>query len=323
VLTAVHKPVLLNETIEALNVQVGKNYIDCTLGGGGHALAILEKASPGGKLLGIDVDPEAIRLAGIRLNQFKNSTILVNDNFANLVEISKRYSFAPVQGILMDLGLSSDQLEGARGFSFQHDAPLDMRFNPSQTLTADDIVNNGSEAELVLILREYGEERYAARIARRIVQGRPINTTMQLARVVAEAVGGKHGRIHPATRTFQALRIAVNRELETLEVALSQTLSLLSVGGRLVIISYHSLEDRIVKRFMQREAKDCICPPDVLVCQCNHKASLKIVNKKIIVPSPEEIRDNPRSRSARMRIAEKVESSKQYPASDFPKFSKN
>jgi 16S rRNA (cytosine1402-N4)-methyltransferase len=323
VLTIIHKPVLLKETIQALDVQPGKNYVDCTVGGGGHAAAILEKASPGGKLLGIDADPEAIRVAAIRLNQFKGSIILVNDNFANLAKICRRYSFSSIHGILIDLGLSTYQLEGTRGFSFLRDSPLDMRFNPSQTLTAADIVNKSSEIELALILREYGEEKFAAKIASHIVRERPINTTLQLARVVTEAIGGKRGRINPATRTFQALRIAVNRELEAFEDTLTQTLSVLSGGGRLAVISYHSLEDRIVKHFIQREAKDCICPPGVPVCHCNHKASLKIVNKKVIVPSPQEIRDNPRSRSARMRIAEKIASQKQYPASDLLKFSKN
>lgn len=321
-LTVAHKPVLLKETIEALNVQPGKNYVDCTLGGGGHALAVLEKSSPGGRLLGIDADPEAIRLATVRLDQFKDSVILVNDNFSNLDEICRRYSFTPVQGILIDLGLSTYQLEeGTRGFSFLRDSTLDMRFGPSQSITAADIVNKASEIELALILREYGEEKFSQRIARRIVQERPINTSAQLATVVEKAVG-RRGRIHPATRTFQALRIAVNHELEVLEVALYQTLSVLANGGRLVVISYHSLEDRIVKRFMQKEAQDCVCPPKIPVCRCNHKASIRIINKKVIVPTLEEISNNPRSRSAKMRIAEKIDSNRQYPA-NYPYFSKN
>ena len=321
-LTVVHKAVLLKETIEALAVQPGRRYVDCTLGGGGHARAILEKSAPGGKLLGIDADPEAIRLAANTLSQLKDSLILVNDNFSNLDEICRRNSFVPVHGIFIDLGLSSYQLEDdSRGFSFQQDSQLDMRFSPVQTVTAADIVNEASEIELALILREYGEERFSQRIARRIIQERPINTTLQLAKVVEKAIG-KHERIHPATRTFQALRIAVNRELEMLEVALFQTINLLADGGRLVVISYHSLEDRIVKHFMQREAKDCVCPPGLPVCKCNHKASFRIINKKIIVPSPEEIEDNPRSRSAKMRVAEKIGSNSPYPT-NYPYFSKN
>lgn len=321
-LTVVHKAVLLKETIEALAVKPGKRYVDCTVGGGSHARAILEKSAPGGMLLGIDADPEAIRLAANTLNQYSDSLTLVNDNFSNLDEICRRNSFVPVHGIFIDLGLSSYQLEDdSRGFSFQKDSELDMRFSPAQTVTAADIVNKASEIELALILREYGEERFSQRIARRIVQERPIYTTLQLAKLVEKAIG-KRGKIHPATRTFQALRIAVNRELEMLEVTLFQTINLLDDGGRLVVISYHSLEDRIVKHFMQREARDCVCPPGLPVCKCNHKASLRIINKKVIVPSPEEIEDNPRSRSAKMRVAEKIGSTRQYPT-NYPYFSKN
>jgi 16S rRNA (cytosine1402-N4)-methyltransferase len=182
-----------------------------------------------------------------------------------------------------------------------------MRFDPAQETTASDIINNSSETELALILREYGEEPFARRIARRLVEERPINTTLHLAQVVESAVGGRRGRIHPATRTFQALRIAVNRELENLETALVKAVDVLGAGGRLVVISYHSLEDRIVKRFVQKESRDCICPPNIPVCDCGHTASLRIINKKVIVPGEEEVRDNPRSRSAKMRIAEKIE----------------
>jgi 16S rRNA (cytosine1402-N4)-methyltransferase len=308
VLTVAHKPVLLQEAIEALAVLPGGRYVDCTLGGGGHAAAILEHSAPGGQLLGIDADPEAIRLASIRLSTYHDSILLVNDNFSNIDDICRRYSFIPVHGVLFDLGLSTYQLEDdPRGFSFQRDAELDMRFSLDQETTAADIINSTSETELALILQEYGEERFARRIAHRIVQERPITTTLQLARVVEAAVGGRHGRIHPATRTFQALRIAVNRELENLEIALGKTIDVLGVGGRLVAISYHSLEDRIVKRFMQKEASDCICPPNVPVCRCGHTASLRILTKRVIVPSEEEVRDNPRSRSAKMRVAEKIE----------------
>jgi 16S rRNA (cytosine1402-N4)-methyltransferase len=324
VLTVAHKPVLLIETINALAVQPGGRYIDCTVGGGGHSIAILENSAPGGQLLGIDADPEAIRLANAHLSKYQNSVLLVNDNFVNIGDICKRYSYLPVHGVLFDLGLSSYQLEDdPRGFSFQHDAVLDMRFNPTQDTTAADIVNNTSEAELSLILREYGEERFSQRIARRIVQERPINTTLQLAHIVENALGGRHGKIHPATRTFQAIRIFVNRELEMLEIALSKAVDVLGIGGRLVVISYHSLEDRIVKHFMQKEAKDCICPPNIPVCNCGHSASLRIINKKVIVPSEEELRDNPRSRSAKLRAAEKVAPGQQSDKTVYRRFSEN
>lgn len=302
-----HIPVLLQETVQALAVQPGGRYIDATLGGGGHARAILEHSSPGGQLLGIDADPEAIKVARENLKAYRNSVLFVNDNFANLKAICLKYDFFPVHGILFDLGLSSLQLEQAgRGFSFQRDAPLDMRFNPSQEMTAADIVNSSSEAELAHLLWTYGEESHSRIIARHIVRERPITSALHLARAIERAVGGRKGRLHPATKTFQALRIAVNRELENLEAALKQAVNLLGFEGRLVVISYHSLEDRMVKRFMQEEARDCLCPPNIPTCVCGHKARLRLVNKKIITPSPTEVQLNPRSRSARLRAAERV-----------------
>ncbi len=301
-----HIPVLLNETIEALAVQPGGRYIDGTVGGGGHAAAILEHSSPGGQLLGIDADPEAVKVAQKRLEAYGSSVLIVNDNFANLENICIKYDFLPVHGILFDLGLSSRQLNGSgRGFSFQHDAPLDMRFSPSQRVTAADIVNTSSEAELAHIIKTYGEEGYSHRIARRIVRERPIKTTLELAKIIEQAVVSR-GRIHPATKTFQALRIAVNHELENLEAVLKQAINLLGFEGRLVVISYHSLEDRLVKHFMQRESKDCICPPGTPSCICQHTARLRLVSKKVITPSLEEVSLNPRSRSARLRVAERT-----------------
>ena len=300
-----HTPVLVNEAIEALGVQPGGRYIDCTVGGGGHAAAILEQSSPGGQLLGIDADPKAIEIARTRLKAYSESVLLINENFANLQTICIKYDFFPVHGILLDLGLSSFQLNNeGRGFSFQYDAPLDMRLSPSQEVTAADIINTFSETELAHLIRTYGEERYSHQIARYIGQQRPIKTTLHLAHTIEQAIGGRRGRIHPATRAFQALRIAVNHELEHLEAALKQAVSLLGIKGRLVVISYHSLEDRIVKQFMQREAKECICPPGTLVCVCGHKASLRLINKKVITPSPAEVQLNPRSRSAKLRAAE-------------------
>jgi 16S rRNA (cytosine1402-N4)-methyltransferase len=302
----VHIPVMQNEVIEALAVQPGGRYIDCTAGTGGHASAILKYSSPGGQLLGIDADPAAVEMARKRLAGYGSSVVIANDNFVNLEAICARYEFMPVHGILLDLGLSSLQLnDNGRGFSFQYAAPLDMRFDPGQEITAADIVNKYSEAELVRILRDYGEETNAYRIAKFIINERPISTTIELAKIVEQAVGFR-GRIHPATKTFQALRIAVNNELEHLESTLRQAVNLLGFEGRLVVISYHSLEDRIVKQFMQHESKDCICPPEAPVCNCRHSAGLKLINKKVITPSVEEVSHNPRSRSAKMRIAERT-----------------
>lgn len=300
-----HTPVLLDEVVSALAVQPGGRYVDCTLGGGGHAAAILERSAPGGQLLGIDADPAAIKVAGGKLAAHRDSILLVNANFVKLQAICLEYDFQPVHGILFDLGVSSLQLDGAdRGFSFQHEAPLDMRFSPDQEVTVDDIVNRYSEAEIARIIRTYGEEGYSHRIARHIVKERPVKNTLELARMIEQAVGGRKGRIHPATKTFQALRIAVNHELENLESALRQAVDLLGYGGRLVVISYHSLEDRIVKQFMQREARGCICPPGIPACVCGHTARLRVLNKKIITPSLQEVQLNPRSRSARLRSAE-------------------
>jgi 16S rRNA (cytosine1402-N4)-methyltransferase len=302
-----HIPVLSKEVVENLSVQPGGRYIDCTLGSGGHAQSILEHSSPGGQLLGIDADPDAIRRAGERLVHYGKSVLLVNDNFVNLRDICVKYDFFPVHGILFDLGLSSPQLDvEGRGFSFQYDAPLDMRFSPTQKTTAADIVNTFPETEIAHILKTYGEEASSRQIARKIVQKRPINTTVELARLVEQAVGGRHGKIHPATRTFQALRIVVNREMENLESALGQAISLLGFGGRIVVISYHSLEDRMVKHFLQKESKNCICPPEVMKCVCGHKASLKIITRKIVTPTFAEISENPRSRSAKLRAAERI-----------------
>jgi 16S rRNA (cytosine1402-N4)-methyltransferase len=301
-----HIPVLLPEAIKALAVQPGGRYIDCTLGGAGHAAAILDKSSPGGQLLGIDADPKALEAARERLQTYKDSALLVNGNFADLQAICLKYDFFPVHGILFDLGLSSLQLNSAgRGFSFQQDAPLDMRFSPDQKVSAADIVNTASEAKLARIIKTYGEESFSSRIARNIVGERPLKTTRQLASLIEKTIG-RRGKIHPATRTFQALRIAVNHELENLESALSQAVDLLGYEGRLVVISYHSLEDRIVKQFLRTESRDCICPPTTPTCVCGHKASLRLINKKVITPSADEIKSNPRSRSARLRAAERI-----------------
>ena len=289
-----HIPVLLEETIEALNVQPGGRYIDGTIGPGGHAAAILEHSAPGGQLLGIDADPKAIKMARARLDAYGDSVLLVNQNFANLKSICTKHGFFPVHGILFDLGLSSVQLEkNNRGFSFRHDSMLDMRLSPRQEITADTIINSSSENQLAQLIKAYGEERHSLRIARHIVRQRPINTSLQLAQTVEQALGGRRGRIHPATRTFQALRIAVNQELENLKSALEQAVDLLGFGGRLVVISYHSLEDRIVKQFTHQQA-------------IGDDACLRLINKKVITPSLAEVHYNPRSRSAKLRAAERI-----------------
>lgn len=302
-----HEPVMLEECISALQVQRGGRYIDCTVGGGGHAAAILEESSPGGRLIGIDADPHAIRVARGKLKPYGKDAILVNENFKYLENICTRHGFSPVNGVLFDLGMSSLQLEEAgRGFSFRQDSPLDMRFSDRQDLTAADIVNTYPEVELAQLLHRYGEEQRNRQIARCIVERRPLETTQELARVVEQAVGGTRGRIHPATKTFQALRIAVNHELENLELALEQAVNLLGNGGRIVVISFHSLEDRLVKGFFRREAQWCICPPGMPACICGHTPRLKVLSKKVFRPSPVEVQTNPRSRSARMRVAEYI-----------------
>ncbi|MBM3166466.1 MAG: 16S rRNA (cytosine(1402)-N(4))-methyltransferase RsmH [Chloroflexi bacterium] len=303
----IHIPVLLEEVLGALNVQPGKRYVDCTLGLGGHAKSILENSQPAGMLLGIDADPDAIRLAKVTLADYTRTTIMVNDNFANLERICKENDFLPVHGILLDLGISSAQLEApGRGFSFQYDSPLDMRFDPTQQLAASDIVDTYTENDLAHIIWNYGEERYSRRIARYIINNRPISSTAKLAQTIEQAVGRRAEKIHPATRTFMALRIAVNHELANLASALEQAVNCLDHKGRLAVISYHSLEDRIAKQFMMRESKACLCPPDTPVCQCGHKPALALISRKAIKPSPGEIALNPRSRSARLRTAERL-----------------
>ncbi len=302
-----HIPVMLSEAIESLSVKAGGRYIDCTIGGGGHAAAIMQQSAPGGQLLGIDADPKAIQFAKKRLKEYGSSILLINDNFINLESICFNNDFKPVNGILFDLGLSSLQLNGSsRGFSFQSEAPLDMRFNPNQSITAANIINTLTEAEIAEIIRDYGQEGNYRRIASYITKERPIKTSLKLAQTVERAVGSRRGKIHPATKTFQALRIAVNNELENLELALKQAVDLLGFEGRLVVISYHSLEDRIVKRYFKRESSNCICPPKVMSCTCNHTARLRLINKSVTKPCLKEVKANPRSRSARLRVVERV-----------------
>jgi len=304
--TTAHVPVMLNEALDALNVRSGGRYVDCTLGGAGHAEAILERSQPGGTLLGIDANPEAIAIGRERLARFGEDAQLVRGNFRDVGEICRSLEFAPVNGVLMDLGLSSDQLEAGEGFSFQRETPLDMRFG-REGVTAAEIVNTYSEGDLADIIYRYGEEPASRRIARRIVESRPLETSAQLAKAVEQAVGRRANRTtHPATRTFQALRIAVNRELDALEAALPQAHGLLGFGARLVVLSYHSLEDRIVKEYIRRESRDCICPPGLPECRCGHTATLRPVTRGALKPSLSEIDRNPRARSARLRAAERI-----------------
>lgn len=303
---ASHVPVLCAEVIQALAPRSGGRYIDCTVGYGGHARAILEHSSPDGRLLGLDADPQAIAVAGQNLAPWRERVVLVHSNFVHVASIAYAYQFAPADGILLDLGWSSGQVEDPeRGFSFMVDGPLDMRYDPSGGVTAADLVNSLSEQELADLLWEYGEERHARRIAKAIVAHRPITRTRQLAELIERTVGRRE-KIHPATRTFQALRIRVNNELDVLQRTLEQLPDLLAPGGVLVVISFHSLEDRAVKRFMQREASACICPPDAPVCTCGHVPRLELMYKKPVVPTPVEVAANPRARSAKLRAARRL-----------------
>jgi 16S rRNA (cytosine1402-N4)-methyltransferase len=284
--------------------------VDCTLGAGGHAAGLLEAAGPDARLLGLDADPGALEVARERLARFDDRVVLVNANFAQLAEVAREHGFEQVDGVVMDLGISSMQLDSSeRGFSFQRGARLDMRFDPKQPVSAADIVNDASEEELKRILYEYGEERNAPRIARAIVSRRAskrIETTEELAASIRRVVGPHRGGLNPLTRTFQALRIAVNRELEILRASLPQVMDVLANGGRMAVISFHSLEDRIVKEFTRLESAQCVCPPGLPVCVCGKQPTLRLVNRKPIIPSEEEIRRNPRARSAKLRVAEKI-----------------
>lgn len=300
---AIHVPVLLREVLDGLQVKAGGRYVDCTLGSGGHARGILEKSAPGGKLLGIDLDARAIEVAKKQLAPYKQRITLVCDSFVRLKEIASDHRFTPVDGVLFDLGVSSLQLQQReRGFSFQTEGPLDMRFDLNGEITASHLVNKLSEKELANILARYGEEPKAKAIARAVAKNRPLETTLELASLVVRAVGQRRA-LHPATKTFQALRIAVNEELKALSEVLPQTLAVVASGGRIAIIAFHSLEDRLVKQFMARESQDCICPPEVPVCACHHRRTLRVLTRKPIRPSSTDVEQNPRCRSARLRLA--------------------
>ena len=302
-----HKPVMVPEVLKALGVQPGGRYIDGTLGEGGHAEAILRACEPGGQVIGLDADHEAVAVATDRLRGHGTAFLALAANFRDIRRIALSYDFAPVHGVLLDLGVSSLQLDAeARGFSFRRRDPLDMRFSLNQPVTAADIVNGYSQGELADLIFRLGEERGARRIAAAIVAARPVSTSADLAEVVVRAVRGPRRRLHPATKTFQALRIAVNEELSALETALDQAISLLGHGGRLVVLAYHSLEDRIVKNAMRREASDCICQPGMPVCRCGHLATVRLVSRRAAKPATAEVASNPRSRSARLRVVERI-----------------
>lgn len=302
-----HHPVLYQEIIHALRPHSAGRYVDATVGAGGHAWGILTASAPGGLLLGLDLDPQALEIASQRLSAFESRVTLLKASYTTLQAQLARLGWATVDGIVIDLGVSSMQIDTPeRGFSFLMDGPLDMRFSPAQTTSAADLVNTLPETELADLIFRYGEEKLSRRIARAIVQARPLRTTTELANLILKASGGRRERIHPATRTFQALRIAVNQELQSVEDFLPQAVQALAPGGHLAVISFHSLEDRIVKQYFRRESRDCICPPEQPVCTCGHKASIIEINRHPIEATPDEAKTNPRSRSAKLRIIEKL-----------------
>ncbi|MFN2221089.1 MAG: 16S rRNA (cytosine(1402)-N(4))-methyltransferase RsmH [Chloroflexota bacterium] len=307
-----HKPVLYDEILFYLRPQPGGKYIDGTVGAGGHTAGLLAASEPDGKVLGLDRDAEAIAYCRERLANLDGRVTLVQANYSDMVEVARQHDFAQVDGVLLDLGLSSRQLSAAeRGFSFQSEGPLDMRFDTTQGATAADLLNELEETELTLILQNYGEMPQSRKVARSIIEARPIHTTAQLVELAEKVIGRRRQRgarrIHPATRLFQALRIAVNDELGALERVLPDTVGLLRPGGRLAIISFHSLEDRIVKHFIREQSRECTCPPEAPICTCETQPMLRAVTRKVVRPSEAEVAANPRSRSARLRVAEKLE----------------
>jgi 16S rRNA (cytosine1402-N4)-methyltransferase len=306
-----HVPVLLNEVLEALAPESGKIYVDATLGAGGHTEALLEKSGPDGLVYGIDQDPAAIGIAEQRLERFGDRFQVLKGNFSRIAELLPMQAKPVTGGVLADIGVSSMQLDtGERGFSFMKDAPLDMRMSPDNPLTAADVVNTYSEQDLVRIFSEYGEEHMSKTIARELIVLRgnePFKATLQLAEFIAclYKSRGKQEKIHPATRVFQALRIEVNDELGSLQRFLESLPGILARGARVAVITFHSLEDRLVKKFFQEQSRDCICPPRFPVCQCDHRATFK-VNGKPIQASIEETKANPRARSAKLRVATRL-----------------
>ncbi len=306
-----HKPVMLNECIEMLNIVPSGIYVDGTLGGAGHSLEIVKRLDSG-KLIAFDQDIEAIENAKIKLKAYEDKVILIHDNFRNIKKSLEDIDIFRINGLLLDLGVSSYQLDSPeRGFSYRYDAPLDMRMNQSSQISAKYIVNTYSEEDLKRIIRDYGEEKWASRIAQFIVEERmkkPIDTTGELVQIIKAAIPKKarEEEQHPAKRTFQAIRIETNHELDVIHDVLESAVELLLPGGVISVITFHSLEDRIVKNFFRDESTGCICPPEIPVCVCNHQARLRLAHRKPLVPSEEELRENPRSRSAKVRGAIKL-----------------
>ena len=306
-----HKPVMLNECIDMLNIVPSGIYVDGTLGGAGHSLEIVKRLDSG-KLIAFDQDIEAIENAKIKLKAYEDKVILIHDNFRNIKKSLEDIDIFRINGLLLDLGVSSYQLDSPeRGFSYRYDAPLDMRMNQSSQISAKYIVNTYSEENLKRIIRDYGEEKWASRIAQFIVEERmkkPIDTTGELVQIIKAAIPKKAREEdqHPAKRTFQAIRIETNHELDVIYDVLESAVELLLPGGVISVITFHSLEDRIVKNFFRDESTGCICPPEIPVCVCNHQARLRLAHRKPLVPSEEELRENPRSRSAKVRGAIKL-----------------
>lgn len=307
-----HVSVLLHETVEGLNIKQNGVYVDGTLGGAGHASKICEQLDVSGTFIGIDQDQEALNVSSERLQKFKNKKYLIHSNFSKIKEVLDKLEIPKIDGIILDIGVSSYQLdESSRGFSYMQDAPLDMRMDISQNFSARNIVNEYDEEELTRIIYEYGEEKWAKRIAGFIIKERsskPIETTGELVEVIKKAIPAAARREgpHPAKRTFQAIRIEVNNELGILQQTIHDITERLNVGGRICIITFHSLEDRIVKNTFRDLSTACKCPPEYPICKCNGNASLKVITRKPILPSENELEINPRSRSAKLRIAEKV-----------------
>lgn len=310
-MTFQHYSVLLQETIEGLKIRPDGIYVDGTLGGGGHALEVAKQLTAGGRLIGIDQDADAIQAATARLQDYSDRVSIVRNNYENFHQVLQELSIEAVDGIYLDLGVSSYQLdEGDRGFSYRVDAPLDMRMDQRNPVTAADIVNDYSEAELFHMIRNYGEDRFAQNIAKHIVayrQKKPIESTLELADIISGAIPARIRATsgHPAKRTFQAIRIELNRELDVLENTLDQMIDDLREGGRLCVITFHSLEDRIVKNKFRTAEKPCICPPEFPVCTCGRKSKGRVITRKPILPSAEELSENRRSQSAKLRIFEK------------------
>jgi 16S rRNA (cytosine1402-N4)-methyltransferase len=304
-----HVPVLYDEVLALLQPREGGKYIDGTLGAGGHAAGILEASSPDGRLLAFDRDPEALRFAREQLQAYGERVTYVHASYAEMGQLAPQHGFDEVDGILLDLGLSSRQLDSAdRGFSFMRTGPLDMRFDTTQGQTAADLINNLSQEALADIFWRYGEEQNSRRYARAIVEARPLQTTEELAELIEREAPGwvRRKRIHPATQVFQALRIAVNGELAALEQGLEAAVNLLRPGGRVAVISFHSLEDRFVKNYLRDLTQDCICPPRQPVCTCDVEPVVKLITRKVVMADEDEVEQNPRSRSARLRVAEKL-----------------